>query len=306
MIQDIAPSKLYNQYDKHTLREIDNLLLFDDDGRLFACTEDGRIRFPKGSAVVGGAGRQTLTEFTEAIYLFAVDEERYFLLPGDGRKAVSEERPGWRYESPEESIAEFSFIAIRELRDSPCRMNEIYAAFTGYHLWKWYRDNVFCGRCGQPLLLSETERALQCGNCGNVIYPRINPAVIVGVINGDAILVTRYRRGYSHNALIAGFTEIGETLEECVAREVLEETGIRVKKITYYKSQPWGMAQDLLAGFFCEADGDCGIRMDASELKYAEWVRREEIVLQPNELSLTNEMMRFFQEGKWSAASPAS
>ena len=141
------------------------------------------------------------------------------------------------------------------------------------------------------------ERALRCPDCLNVIYPRINPAVIVGVTKGDELLLTRYRRGYQHNALVAGFTEIGETLEETVAREVMEETGVKVKNIRYYKSQPWGMAQDILVGFYCDADGDGEIHMDENELKYAEWVKREDIVLQPNNLSLTNEMMRIFKEG---------
>ena len=72
---------------------------------------------------------------------------------------------------------------------------------------------------------------------------------------------------------------------------------VRVKNIRYYRSQPWGMAQDLLAGFYCEADGDGKIRMDESELKYAQWVPRKEIVLQPNNLSLTNEMMMVFRDG---------
>ena len=118
------------------------------------------------------------------------------------------------------------------------------------------------------------------------------------MIKGDSLLITRYRKGYSHNALIAGFTEIGETLEQTVQREVMEEAGVRVRNIRYYKSQPWGMAQDLLVGFYCDADGDSAIRMDPDELKYADWVRREEIVLQPNSLSLTNEMMRNFRDGK--------
>ena len=122
--------------------------------------------------------------------------------------------------------------------------------------------------------------------------------MIVGVINGDSLLITRYRNGYGHNALVAGFTEIGETLEQTVEREVMEEAGIHVKNIRYYKSQPWGMAQDLLAGFYCEVDGESEIRMDENELKYAEWVARDEIILQPNKLSLTNEMMTVFKEGK--------
>lgn len=74
--------------------------------------------------------------------------------------------------------------------------------------------------------------------------------------------------------------------------------GVKVKNITYYKSQPWGMAQDLLVGFFCDLDGDETIRMDEGELKYAEWVTREDLELQPNDISLTNEMMKVFKDNR--------
>ena len=152
-----------------------------------------------------------------------------------------------------------------------------------------------CGRCGGELTNDTKERARFCPACGNKIYPRINPAVIVRVRNGDRLLLTRYRAGYGHNALIAGFTEIGETLEETVQREVMEEAGLKVKNITYYKSQPWGIAADVLMGFYCDVDGDDTIHRDDSELKYAAWVERKDIVLQPDSLSLTNEMMAVFK-----------
>ena len=138
---------------------------------------------------------------------------------------------------------------------------------------------------------------MRCPSCGLIVYPRIYPAVIVGVIRGDSLLITRYREGFRHNALVAGFTEIGETLEGTVRREVMEETGIRVKNIRYWASQPWGLAGDILTGFYCEADGDDPIRMDESELRYARWVPRREIVLQPDDLSLTNAMMKAFRDG---------
>ena len=144
----------------------------------------------------------------------------------------------------------------------------------------------------------KTERAMFCPRCHSKVYPRINPAVIVGVVHGDALLLTKYRTGFAHNALVAGFTEFGETLEETVTREVMEEVGLRVKNIRYYKSQPWGVAADILAGFFCQAEGDATIRMDKNELKYAEWVRPEDVVLQPNDYSLTNDMMKLFKAGK--------
>ena len=83
-----------------------------------------------------------------------------------------------------------------------------------------------------------------------------------------------------------------------MAREVMEEVGLRVKNIRYYKSQPWGVAADILTGFFCQVEGDATIRMDKNELKYAEWVRPEDVVLQPNDYSLTNDMMKLFKAGK--------
>ena len=128
-----------------------------------------------------------------------------------------------------------------------------------------------------------------------MVYPRINPAVIVAVTNGDKILLTKYRdREYKKYALIAGFTEIGESFEETVRREVMEEVGIKVKNIRYYKSQPWGFADNILAGYFCEVDGSDQLIMDEDELSVAEWVSREDIPVRKEELSLTNEMIMTF------------
>lgn len=271
MIQDIYPSKLKNEYYNYDIRETDHLLVFDDDGKILVGEAGEQAVFLKGHDI----------GVNDAVYLFSLDETRFFLKMGDQHTA----KEG------------FEYCSIRDARDRFLQ-KDVFVIFTGYHLWKWYNDNRFCGTCGHSLVIDDKERALRCPECGNIIYPRINPAVIVGVIKGDCLLITKYRRGYAHNALVAGFAEIGETLEETVAREVMEETGVPVKNIRYYKSQPWGMAQDLLVGFFCDADGDGEIRMDETELKYADWVKREDIELQPNNLSLTNEMMRIFKENK--------
>ncbi len=272
MIQDIWPSRLKNEYIPCWISGGDGLFVFDEQGRMLLAREGERMVFPTGRE-----GRDRETQ-----YLFSLDDRRFFLL----REGTVQPREGFTYHS------------IREVRDE-FSGPEVYAAFTAYHLWKWYADNRCCGRCGAALAPDEKERALHCPACGQLIYPRINPAVIVGVMKGDRILITKYRNGYAHHALVAGFAEIGETLEETVAREVMEETGIRVKNIRYYKSQPWGMAQDLLVGYYCEADGDGEIHMDEGELKYAEWVKREDVILQPNNLSLTNEMMRMFKENRY-------
>ena len=270
MIQDISPSRLDNSFRTVQSSPADSVLVFDN-GSLLCCydAESGTLQLPY---VRSSDTPDSLT------YLFSIDGHCYFLGTAP--------------------TGNFAFHPMQEVRRFHVDDHRImFAVFTAYHLWKWYSTNRFCGACGHPMQHSTTERALLCPDCGNIVYPRINPAVIIGVTNGERLLITRYRRGYVHNALVAGFTEIGETAEETVSREVMEEAGLHVKHIRYYKSQPWGVASDLLLGFFCEVDGDDTIRMDKSELKYAAWLRPEEIELQPNNLSLTNEMMRMFKEG---------
>lgn len=269
MIQDIFPNRLYNQYDpKAETAPCDSVMCFDGAKLLL---KSGDV-YPRVSDFPGN------TSFT---YLFSLNEERFFLAP--------------KQEAIPEDYRWVEVFALR--RQSAMDKPHVFAAFTGKHLADWYRDTNFCGRCGTPMDHSETERCRVCPSCGYHAYPRIMPAVIVGVTNGDKLLLTKYRVGFGHNALIAGFTEIGETAEETVAREVMEEAGIRVKNIRYFKSQPWGMPNDLLMGFYCDVDGDTEIHMDAGELKYAQWVAREDIELQPDDFSLTNEMMYRFKQG---------
>ena len=137
-----------------------------------------------------------------------------------------------------------------------------------------------------------------CPKCGNHIYPKIVPAVIVGVVDpvDNRLMVTRYaNRSIHYDALIAGFTEFGETLEENVVREVKEETGLAVTNIRYYKSQPWGMVSDILMGFYCDVTGSREVTLDG-ELGSAVWLSPDEIKGQPDDMSLTNEMMMIFKE----------
>ena len=91
---------------------------------------------------------------------------------------------------------------------------------------------------------------------------------------------------------------MGETIEETVQREVMEEVGLKVKNLTYYKSQPWSFSDTLLMGFFCELDGSDQIRLDEEELSLAEWVKREDMQVTADQISLTNEMMLAFQKGE--------
>ncbi len=284
MIQDILPHIFNNSYRSDAKPDEDSRIAVFKDNRLLLKIDSLKenVDFPRLKDFKGDS-KQDLT------YIFSVDEEQFFLADAlclNNYNPVFEIPSGYEF---------YNLRHIMGYELEPKRY--MHAAFTAYHLAQWYKNNSFCGRCGNEIMKDLHERALVCPKCGNKIYPRINPAVIVGVINGDRILLTKYKTGFAHNALIAGFTEIGETIEETVTREVMEETGLKVKNIRYYKSQPWGTAEDLLVGFFCDVDGDDKIHMDESELKYAEWVSPEDIVLQPYDYSLTNEMMRMFKEG---------
>ena len=275
MIQDIYPHKLHNEFIPDRPLEKDGLL-FVFRGIEVLCRIDGSaVELPRVRDIDG---------ISEYRFLFTLDETPCFW----GVDEINEAPAGWQY------------VQVRGLRNQANGPRErIFAAWTAFQLVNWYRDNRFCGRCGGVTVPASDERAMQCPRCGRRIYPRIIPAVIVGVTHGDEILMTKYKgRDIPFYALIAGFTEIGETLEECVAREVMEEAGLKVKNIRYYKSQPWAIVDDLLAGFYCDVDGSPEIHMDTHELKEAVWMRREDVIGQPNDFSLTNEMMMTFKAGK--------
>ncbi len=132
-------------------------------------------------------------------------------------------------------------------------------------LLHWRNQHKFCGHCGNPLSESKTDAALICPVCGEHYYPQIAPAVIVAVIrNGKEILLAHNRR-FRENiyGLIAGFVEAGESAEQAIAREIMEETGITVGNIRYFSSQCWPFPNSLMLGYYAdyvsgdaEADGD--------------------------------------------------
>ena len=120
----------------------------------------------------------------------------------------------------------------------------------------------------------------------------------MGVYNGDRLLLTKYAgRPYKNFALVAGFAEIGESLEQTVRREVKEEVGLNVKNIKFYKSQPWPFTDTILAGFFAELDGDDTITLQEDELSLGVWMDRKDIPPEKLKISLTGEMMEAFRTG---------
>ena len=281
MIQDIEPKKLHNEYTAMPPTEESRMMVFWEERLLCKIQEGERLSYPSyGEIRRQLLGRKEKKTTPHWIYLFSIDETAYYLYQSETPLHLE----GYSYER-----------MFRLRRTLP--MDEMFAGVSAYHLYRWYEENRYCGHCGGSLLPDENQRMLHCEECGQMIFPRINPAVIVGVCHGDEILLTKYAdREYKRYALIAGFAEFGETLEQTVKREVMEEVGIEVTNLRYYGSQPWGFSGSLLLGFFADAVGDLSIHRQEDELSEALWVKAEDLVLDQEEISLTREMMKVFKE----------
>ncbi|MGL4085564.1 NAD(+) diphosphatase, partial [Escherichia coli] len=139
----------------------------------------------------------------------------------------------------------------------------------------------YCGYCGHEMYPSKTEWAMLCSHCRERYYPQIAPCIIVAIRRDDSILLaqhTRHRNGV--HTVLAGFVEVGETLEQAVAREVMEESGIKVKNLRYVTSQPWPFPQSLMTAFMAEYDSG-EIVIDPKELLEANWYRYDDFPLLP-------------------------
>ncbi|MGG9985260.1 NAD(+) diphosphatase [Lactiplantibacillus plantarum] len=142
------------------------------------------------------------------------------------------------------------------------------------------------------------ERALVCKNCNKKIYPEISPAIIVAVTNGDKLLLTKFLSGYEKYALLSGYVEIGETLEDTIKREVFEEVDLSVHNIRYYGSQPWAFSHSLLVGFVAELNEDLTINLETDELSKAQWFSRDTLPHDDMPVSLTWNMIEAFRNNE--------
>lgn len=280
MIQDIAPHKLDNAFRNVDPQPQDLVFTFKGPKALMR-KEAGSVKLPAFEQLPGGfEGNRE-----QAIYLFAVDEKPIFLIPEKDLKG----------EIPE--VMDYDFLkafSAAEERWIPL------AAFTANHLNHWYREHHFCGCCGSVTDFSETERAKICPECGNIQYPRISPVIMAAIVDGDRLLVTRYAgRDYKGLALNAGFVEIGENLEDALKREVMEEVGLQVGQLKYFGSQPWGMSDSVISGFFAYLEGSDQVKLDRDELAEAVWMNRDELPPQDTSLSITAAMIESFRTGNY-------
>ncbi|EKY3246678.1 NAD(+) diphosphatase [Cronobacter dublinensis] len=169
--------------------------------------------------------------------------------------------------------------SVRQLIDLDAGLFQL--AGRGVQLAEFYRSHKYCGYCSHEMHPSKSEWAMLCGHCRERYYPQIAPCIIVAIRREDKILLaqhTRHRNGVY--TVLAGFVEVGETLEQAVAREVMEESSIRVKNLRYVTSQPWPFPQSLMTAF--TADYDSGdIKIDPKELIDAGWYRYDQLPLLP-------------------------
>jgi NAD+ diphosphatase len=161
-------------------------------------------------------------------------------------------------------------------------------------LARWGRIHRYCGQCGRPTEEKTDERARTCTHCNMTCYPRLSPAVIVAVIKDDLLLLARSARfPYNFYSVLAGFVEPGETLEECVVREVREEVGILVKNVRYFGSQPWPFPDSLMLGFIAEYAGG-EIEIDESEIVDANWFRADHLPNIPPKVSIARSLIDWY------------
>ncbi|WP_058914239.1 NAD(+) diphosphatase [Entomohabitans teleogrylli] len=169
--------------------------------------------------------------------------------------------------------------SVRQIIDQDVGLFQL--AGRGVQLAEFYRSHRYCGYCGHEMHPSKTEWAVLCGHCHQRYYPQIAPCVIVAIRREDHILLaqhTRHRNGIY--TVLAGFVEVGETLEQAVAREVMEESNIQVKNLRYVVSQPWPFPQSLMTAFTAEYHSG-ELKIDPKELLDAGWYRYDALPLLP-------------------------
>lgn len=277
MIQDIFPHRFDNQYKaRQPLTDSDWLFYFEGNQLLIKSIGD-QVQLPTKADFPSLA-------LQSATYLFSIDEASCFLID----------------DKPDTQSPEFDFKDIHFMRAIP-QAEVAWATVSAYHLYNWYQQNRFCGKCGSPMQHKADERALACPQCGNLVFPKISPAVITAITCGDKILLAR-NASFTNNrfALIAGYVDVGETLEDAVRREIKEEVGLEISRLAYYKSQPWPLSGSLMLGFIAEADDQQPIQIDNKEIVEADWFRRGQLPNVPNNTSIAGEMIELFEKGELS------
>ena len=250
--------------------------VFFKDNLLMQKHPDGTCTLPTGEHLpVAPATEQTVHRVTlptgEQVYTFAIDY-------------------------PVAETAKWRMTGLRASFDH-LPLADYQAAGKAYQILYWDSHSRYCPVCGTPTE-QQTDIMKKCPRCGHELYPPVSTAIIVLVRRADEILMVHARnfRGTFYG-LVAGFLEAGETLEQCVRREVMEETGLAIRNITYFDSQPWPYPSGLMVGFF--ADYESGeIKLQEDELSAGAFYHRDNLPELPHKLSIARRLIDAWLEGK--------
>ena len=224
-----------------------------------------------------------------ARYTLVIRHEQYL--------GALDERPCYAAEYAGDPLrdAELTFKDLRWLFGK-LKEDLIWIAGRANQLVNWSQTHRHCGRCGKLTEDKTDERAKACPDCGLINYPRLSPAVIVAVLKDDRILLGRNKRfKLPFYSVLAGFVEPGETLEECVKREIREEVAITVKNIRYFGSQPWPFPNSLMVGFTADWDGG-DIDVNQSEIVEAAWYTADDLPRIPPRITIARWLIDWFRD----------
>lgn len=292
MIHKIEPHKYYPEFRNQEPKTTDYLLLFDGEkvylpGKNISSSDAAQLSLPTFEEVHRLLSvRQPMDRFfLDSEYLFSIDDRAFYRKTAEDAGALM---------IPDDHL--YPSGVFRNFEPEYLA----FAGITATQINRFRLDRRYCGRCVHPTVPSTTERACICPECGQIEYPKISPAVIIAIMDTgrDKILLTRYAGGsYRHWALVAGFVEVGETFKGAARREIMEEVGLKVSDLVYYKSQPWSFSDSAMIGFFAKLDGDPAITLQESELGEAKWFSRDEVPDLPSTISVGQEMISLFKNG---------
>lgn len=274
MLHDIEPHIFNNRFVENAAEgENDYILHYKNNAILLLGNETGHS-IPRRCDFKGSI------DTTQTMYVFTLNGQNCFLLRDyDGNNEC------------------FTYHDHAFLRTMPCK-EFAYIGAVGIHIANWVSDNAYCSRCGSKTALKKTERAVICPSCQFTVYPKISPAVIAAITCNDKILLARGKHFRSaFYSLIAGYVDVGETLEQAVIREAKEEAGIDVTNVRYFGNQPWPFSGSQMIGFFAEADETQPIAICEDELHDARWFAIDNLPEIPGVISIAGEMIRAFKNG---------
>lgn len=274
MLHDIDPHIFNNEFVPDAVMDKDDYVFHFAENKLLLKQAGNNFELPKLKDL-------SISE-ANVIYLFALNNVKCFLV--------------WNCEEPDNKS--FVYHELNYFR-TISQKDLDWTATVAFQLKSWYDENKFCGKCGGSTIYEKKERGIFCPSCQVSLYPKISPAIIVAIFKGDKILLARGSRfRESFFSLVAGYVDIGESIEETVIREVKEEVGISIKNLRYYKSQPWPYSGSMMIGFIAEADDDQVIEIDNREIVEAAWFSRGNLPKHPNERSIAGEIIDKFDKGE--------